>query len=88
LRLLYFVSAYCDNWFYFGRIGVYKWKDDAQMTAVSRCGTLATIICYTMELCKEVTDANTKAHGNVSKMAAILYSRRWFIVMKLFEFPI
>lgn len=88
MKVFQFISAFFDNWFYLGRIGTYKWSSDFESTWVSRCGTGATIICYTMELCKEYEDAKLKAGGDRAKMLDILHNRRWFILMKLLEYPV
>ena len=46
-------------------MGVYKWTSDAESTFVSRCGTVPTILCYSMELYKEYNDALKKAKGDI-----------------------
>ena len=52
--LLEFISGFCDNWYYLGRIGVYSFISEEQSTLISRCGTVPTILIYTMELLKEL----------------------------------
>lgn len=88
MKVMQFLSAFFDNWFYLGRIGTYKWSSDFESTWVSRCGTSATIVCYTMELCREYTEAKRKSNGDRKKMKEILHARRWFILMKLCEYPV
>jgi hypothetical protein len=69
-------------------VGVYKWTSDAESTFVSRCGTVPTILCYSMELYKEYNDAFKKAKGDIKILKETLYERKWFILSKLLEYPI
>jgi len=74
------MSGVFDNWYYFGRIGVYTFKSEAENTLISRCGTVPTILIYTMELCKEYSVANREAAGNRKKFLKSLFERRYFIL--------
>ena len=82
------MSGFFDNWYYFGRIGVYTFKSEAESTLISRCGTVPTILIYTMELCKEYSVANKEAAGDRDKFLKTLFERRFFILQKLLEYPV
>lgn len=88
LKFLYFWSAFFDNWYYLFRIGVYQFAQKESSELVSRLGTGCTILSYTMELCKEWTDAKEKSEGDWTKMKKILNDRRWYIISKLLEYPV
>lgn len=60
INLLNLISGFFDNWYYLGRIGTISFKSDAQSTLISRCGTVPTIMVYTMELWKEIQTAAGK----------------------------
>lgn len=87
-RLLFLISGFFDNWFYLGRIGLYKFRSDNESKWISRFGTTATIIAYAMEVVREFTEAKRKSNGDRQKERQILYQRRWFLILKLLEFPV
>jgi hypothetical protein len=51
--VLNFMSGFFDNWYYFGRIGVYDFRSAQQNQLISRLGTVPTIISYTMDIINE-----------------------------------
>lgn len=79
-NLLELISGVFDNWYYFGRIGVYSFKSEQENTLISRCGTVPTILIYTMELCREYSVANRDAVGDRQKFLKSLFERRYFIL--------
>jgi len=87
IRFFYFWSNFFDNWFYLIRVGMYVPSSPAESTRISRSGTSCTIICYTMELWREYTEAMRKSNGDKQKFREIIYERRWFILSKLLEYP-
>lgn len=88
LKFLYFWSSFFDNWFYLIRLGVYVVNSPAESTLISRCGTSCTIVCYTMELAREYTEAKRRSNGDRQKILRILYDRRWFLLSKVLEYPV
>jgi hypothetical protein len=54
--LLTAMSGFFDNWYYFGRIGVYDFRSPQQNLTISRLGTTPTIISYVMDIINEVKD--------------------------------
>ena len=82
------VSITMDNWYYFGRIGTYKFKSATEQLWISRCGTIPTIISYTIDILKEWRTLKRKANGSSKKFRELLYKRKIFFIMKFCEYPI
>lgn len=58
---LYLVSSICDNWYYLGRVGVYKWKNSQQDYFVSILCTATATCCLTIDIINELLVMHAKS---------------------------
>ena len=55
---------------------------------VSRCGTVPTVISYTLDIYEKFYDCVKKANGDREKLKQLLLEKKYFFILKFSEYPV
>ncbi|TNV76111.1 hypothetical protein FGO68_gene1614 [Halteria grandinella] len=84
------VCSIADNWFYLGRIGLYKWTSPAEEYLMSQIATVTAVIALIIDFVNEALVILQKRVSNpeFSIKKYILKERRDWFACKILDFPV
>ena len=83
------VCAIADNWFYLGRIGLYKWTSPAEEHLMTMIATGTALVSIAIDLGTELGSLLAKRASDPDfSVSAHLRSRFLYLLGKLLDIPV